>query len=539
MSLLDQAAVSSAAISNEGTPQVEKDEDTHMLLLKFDSVVAKQALRAALLRNAAAREETDEGACPGKKNFPRTVTSTGQSVPLDEEQADDLLWDVANKKSQLEYEYVIPPEFLEIDRSFLPPKKSQYRDQAVRNLPGNAGETDIMNMQELMESLNTTLRASVDSTITVLIHAEAKKLKVLNLDGKEARNFKEICQVWEKDPSIELCQQLFYLLYSMWTSELESFVALKTQIKHQLWFSDGGKNRRTSFIRTIINDKIRDVWRTKINKTHNKRHGISLTITQSGEQKKRRDNKVFNFKHHVKGWGSDKHNEFLNKREGNNTEIESKKKPSKKPRQEKPLPLQATTHRAVGSNTLSAPSTSLATNNSKSNAPLPTYRRSGRSNSHLVDYSSCDDEEEDETLPPQDAHEKHMKDLIAEVQESGQQEPMLKAKVQRREALVALDDSECGQHSSSSTSDHSAFRSMEDRLAVAEEANKKLRQQMRQTMKYRESRDFELQQNVVDAKEKKATQLAAQLAKANKVTGNKRTAKQVRVLCYPLCCNFF
>ena len=91
------------------------------------------------------------------------------------------------------------------------------------------------------------------------------------------------------------------------------------------------KKVKTSFLVSIVHDKVRDCYRNKINK--NTPHQLQILVTQKRTDRealvRRRDNTYFRLLEHVPAWGGEthqkwekeKHNKSLNAPRGKNKQV--------------------------------------------------------------------------------------------------------------------------------------------------------------------------------------------------------------------------
>jgi len=317
------------ATNGEYTLALQSSSEEHpieAIISRGGNSQALNALSSALKRSG---EDNNDQTDSGLKVFPQ---------PGDPQEAQVLALKVAEECVQeqidLEDTYKKPIGYLVINRSFIPATKRKYKTQATRNLAmcNKVTEEDIAGMESLMTELNEIVRKSIGSILARKMLNACAEEKIKNSNGQILTNFNQVCKAWQEDPNAELCKQLYNILYARWQDqkEMDSIVG-EVMMKLKLWFSgdnasersmnfvNNGKKKKESFIKAAVRDKIRDIYRNKINDTYNKHHGIKLGITkkntEEGKKNKRYDNSKFDFARHVQNWGSAKHTEFLAQRE--------------------------------------------------------------------------------------------------------------------------------------------------------------------------------------------------------------------------------
>jgi len=317
---------------------------THVLFSRFESDGAKRTLQKLIERLSPDRKHQ-------KANGTGDDTNTAP-IPFfnvqEEEKIKEAIKAQPLETCGIENTYDMPKGFLPITRTLVPKSfaKGKLTHAAVKALPGNASQDDIEDMEQFIREISNQIRLSIDSKLTMLIQDKMiQELKVLNVEGKVVSDFAGVVDAWKKKPSRALCAQLYELLYGMWDGDLMNFVVITTMLKLQLWFSNSAADKDKnysrkdklldSFVKTIIHDKIRDVWRKKINRVKDT-HGISISVTSDdidpntkkvSASRRRQKAGKFNFDFHVRGWNGEQHKAFLNNQKtGNASSAMSKKK---------------------------------------------------------------------------------------------------------------------------------------------------------------------------------------------------------------------
>ena len=225
-----------------------------------------------------------------------------------------------------------PDGFIVVTKSFIPPGTSpaEIRTAATRELPDNATEKDIKDMEELIKEARAKFMAACKSALVVRLTGEIRELKIpFKKEQRTCSNSKEVFTAFQsQEPTIEFCAMVYEAYYSWFEKKGAKEMLLYSVMRSlKIWHcndlqSDRNKTPKTgtsksSCFQTLLVNQMRQL-RSKFTKASRLNHGVRVSITEKGGRKgnnKPRRNPLQGFvpADYISGWGDTKHKEFCQK----------------------------------------------------------------------------------------------------------------------------------------------------------------------------------------------------------------------------------
>ena len=293
----------------------DKDWDDHPIYKKLTSQNSKDAFESHWKRTQKAAADSGEK----RPSLPPMMRDKERKLLCPNDDPSFF------RHKCVEVVYSQPEGFLSLNRSFFSTgtgKGDLERDVAVRNLPPNAGPSEITSMMKLQDEMYSIFVQEVPAKIMLKYHEKAAALKIMH-NGKVATQFDQIRTEFQENPSRALLAKLYELDYGLREDD-HSMNEIKYEICQELKvyctatdlgldFVIKGKGTvpKVHFLNKIIRDKFRQIARSLI--YGEAKHGISLTISNKARRTSRRS-KIFSMEDNVRGWQDPLHVAFLEKK---------------------------------------------------------------------------------------------------------------------------------------------------------------------------------------------------------------------------------